>query len=137
MVIPTQRGRAIVVAGALTLAQCAGGPTGPSVSLNEEFVVAPNDTVEIEGTAQRVRFVAVISDSRCPTDVVCIQAGDAVVRIEILSSAGGQSFDLHTADGRPVTDGHLSVTLVRLIPAPVSTRTIAPEEYRATLRVSG
>ena len=137
MVIPTQRGRAIVVAGALTLAQCAGGPTAPSVSLNEEFVVAPNDTVEIEGTAQRVRFVAVISDSRCPTDVVCIQAGDAVVRIEILSSAGGQSFDLHTADGRPVTDGHLSVTLVRLIPAPVSTRTIAPEEYRATLRVSG
>ncbi len=134
--MPPRRALVVVVAWGLTLVQCGGGPTSPSVPLDEEFVVAPGDTVEIESTSQSIRFVEVISDSRCPTDVVCIQAGDAIVRIEILSSAGAESFDLHTADGRPVTDGRLTVTLVRLIPLPVSTRTIAPEEYRATLRAS-
>lgn len=134
--MPAKRAWVVVVAFALTLAQCGGGPTSPSAPLNEEFEVAPGETVHIEDTTQGIRFVGVISDSRCPTDVVCIQAGDAIVRIQILPSAGGESFDLHTADGLPVTDGRVTVTLVRLNPLPVTTRTIAPEEYRATLRAS-
>ncbi len=121
---------------ALLLAHCGGGPIGPSVPLNEEFVVAPGDSVQIETTSRRIRFVGVISDSRCPTDVVCIQAGDAIVRIEITSAQGGELFDLHTADERPAIDGDLIIILVRLVPAPVSTRPIAPDEYRATLRVT-
>ena len=126
----------VAVAWGLALAQCSGGPASPSIQLNEEFEVAPGDTARIENTTHGIRFVGVISDSRCPTDVVCIQAGDAIVRIQILPSAGGESFDLHTSDGRPVTDGRLTVSLVRLVPLPVSTRTIAPEEYRVTLRAS-
>ena len=31
---------------ALLLAHCGGGPIGPSVPLNEEFVVAPGDSVQ-------------------------------------------------------------------------------------------
>ena len=104
--------------------------------MNEEFVVAPGDTVQIADTAERLHFVRVISDSRCPIDVVCIQAGNAIVRSEILSSDEAAPFDLHTAEPREVMHGQLTVTLVRLIPSPVSTRTIAPDEYRATLRVT-
>lgn len=132
----TQRACFAVVVWALPLMQCGGGPTAPSVLLNEEFVVAPGDTVQIEDTSQRVHFVGVIGDSRCPIDVVCIQAGDAIVRIEIRSSRHGELYDLHTADGRPVMDGGLTISLVRLIPSPVSSRTIASDEYRATLRAT-
>ena len=121
---------------ALPLTQCGGGPAAPTVRLNEEFVVAPGDTIKMESTSQRVRFGGVTSDSRCPIDVVCIQAGDAIVRIEILSSRRGESYDLHTADGRPVMDGRLTIVLVRLAPSPVSSRTIAPDDYRATLRAT-
>ena len=133
-----QRACFAVVVWALSLMQCGGGPTAPSVLLNEEFVVAPGDTVQIEGTSQRVRFIGVIGDSRCPIDVVCIQAGDAIVRIEILSSRRSELYDLHTSDGRPVPvlDGRLTIALVRLIPSPVSSRTIASDEYRATLRAT-
>ena len=113
-----------------------GGPTAPSILLNEEFVVAPGDTVQIEDTSQRVRSVWVISDSRCPIDVVCIHAGDAIVRIDILWSRRSESFDLHTADRHPVVDGRLTITLVRFISSPVSSQTIAPDEYRATLRAT-
>ena len=77
-----------VVGCLLPLVQCDGGTTGPSVALNEEFVVAPGDTVQIAGTAGCLHLVLVTSDSRCPVDVVCVQAGDATVHIEILSPDG-------------------------------------------------
>ena len=87
----------------LPLVQCGGGPTVPSVALNEEFALTPGDTVQIADTADRLHFVRVTSDSRCPIDVVCVQAGDATVHIEILSPDETAPFDLHTADARQVT----------------------------------
>ena len=132
----TRRGCLAVVGWVLPLVQCAGGPTDPSVvRLDEEFVIAPNGPVQIADRSERLHFVRVISDSRCPVDVVCIQAGDAVVHIEILSPDETARLDLHTADARQVTYRGLTITLVRLTPSPVSSRTIVPEEYWATLRV--
>ena len=131
----TRRACLTVVGCLPQLVQCGGGPTGPSVALNEEFVVSPGDTVQIADTGARLHFVRVISDSRCPIDVVCVQAGDATVRIEILSPDETAPFDLHTADTRAVMHRSLAITLIRLIPSLVSTRTIGPDEYRATLRV--
>ena len=125
-----------VVGSLLPLVQCGGSPTRPSVALNEAFVVAPGDTVQIADTAERLHFVQVSSDSRCPIDVVCNQAGDGIVRIEVLSADGTAPVVLHTAGPRDVSHGRLTITLVRLVPAPVSTRAIAPGEYRATLRVT-
>jgi hypothetical protein len=112
-------------------------PTGPTVPLNEQFVLAPDETATILEAGIRIRFVGVFGDSRCPADVVCVTGGDAIVRIEVLSfGAGLQPYELHTGDMRPVQHGDLTIALIQLDPYPFSAGRIQPGDYRATLRVS-
>ena len=122
----------------LLLVSAACSPTSPTVGLNQEFVLAPAETSRVANTGLRVRFVGVFGDSRCPADAFCIQGGDALVRIEVSSGGGGaQTYDLHTGDMRPVMHDGFTIALVNLAPYPFSSRTIRPDEYRATLRVTG
>ena len=113
------------------------GVTTPSVAINQDFTLAPGETVLVQGTDTRIRFVGVESDSRCPLDATCIQAGDAVVKIAVQSgSAREQSVELHTASKAPLQEEGLEIVLVQLAPYPASSRTIELEEYRATLRAT-
>jgi hypothetical protein len=69
--------------------------------------------------------------------VVCIWQGNAQVAID-LGKGEGPSFPfvLNTATGSPAVDFNgYRVTLLRLDPAPRSTVSIAPGDYRATVRV--
>ena len=127
----------LALASLVTLSAC-NGPSAPTPRLNEEFVLQRGEAATLGDTGIRIRFVGVTGDSRCPADVVCIQGGDAVVRIEV-TSAGGPvaTYDLHTGDMRPVVHGALTIALVQLSPYPFSARPIQPGEYRATLRVTG
>jgi hypothetical protein len=113
-------------------------PAGPSVPLNQEFTLAPAQAATIRGTSTRIEFVEVTGDSRCPADAVCIQGGDAIVHIRTLDSGKTNAYQLHTGDASlaSVTHGNMRIELVQLQPYPFSARTIAPGDYRATLKVS-
>jgi hypothetical protein len=113
-------------------------PTGPSVPLNEQFTLAPGETAVVSDTGVRLLFSAVTTDSRCPADALCIQLGDAVVRLRVASPGSASEYGLHTEPGRgaEVTHGPVRITLVQLQPYPSSNRPIAPGDYRATLTVS-
>jgi hypothetical protein len=129
--------RLALVSLVTSLSAC-DSPSAPTVRLNEEFVLQRGEAATIGDTGIRIRFVGVQGDSRCPADVVCIQGGDAIVRIEVTSASGPvATYDLHTGDMRPVVHGSLTIALVQLSPYPFSTRPIQPGEYRATLRVTG
>lgn len=105
--------------------------------LNRQFELAPGQTATVEGASIRVSFLRVLGDSRCPADALCIQGGDAIVQIEVRPDGGGvRPYDLHTGDMRPVKHDDLTIELVQLAPYPFSSRTIQPDEYRATLRVT-
>ena len=132
------RGIASLLMGASVLVSaCTGSPTGPSVRLDEAFVLAPGETATLQSRSVQIRFVGVTGDSRCPMDVVCVQGGDAIVQIAVRSDGGPEAlYDLHTGDLRPVQHGTLTISLVQLAPDPFSTQTIPPEAYRATLRVA-
>lgn len=120
-----------------TVAGCdETGPTGPTVPLDTEFVLAPGEVASVAQTGLRIRFISVANDSRCPADAFCIQGGDALVRIEVLEDGRSFPYDLHTGTLQPVHHGGLTVALVQLSPYPFSSRTIQPGEYRATLRAS-
>jgi len=110
--------------------------TQPSVPLDREFVLAPGEAANVEAANVRIRFEGVEGDSRCPADAICIQGGDAVVRILVLTAWQAQDYALHTGDMRPVRHADLTIRLVELSPYPFSSRTIKPDEYRATLRVT-
>lgn len=118
------------------LTACNDSPTGPSSPLDSEFTLAPGETMSITARSLLVRFNGVSGDSRCPADAFCIQGGSAAVRITAASARATRDYELHTGDMRPVVHEGFTIVLVQLLPYPFSSRTIPPEEYRATLRVN-
>jgi hypothetical protein len=115
---------------------CDESPTGPTVPLNREFELAPGNAVVIDEASLSVRFNGVSGDSRCPADALCIQGGDAIVHVTATSSRSSTAYELHIGDMRPAQHDGLTIALVQLQPYPFSSRTIAPGDYRATLRVT-
>jgi hypothetical protein len=113
---------------------CDESPTGPSLA--EEFTLAASESALIPEAGLRVRFDGVEGDSRCPADVVCVQGGDAVVRITVIDRSTEWPYELHTGSMAPVNHESLTIALVRLQPYPFSSRTIEPDEYRVTLIVT-
>jgi len=121
----------------LAATACDGSPTGPTVAIDQQFTLAPGETASIEGNGIRLRFEGVTGDSRCPADAVCIQGGDAIVKVQASGDGGPASLELHTGDSSraSATYGAVRVTLVELQPYPFSSRPVAPGDYRATLLV--
>jgi hypothetical protein len=113
-------------------------PTGPTVTLDQRFTLAPGETASIDESAMRLRFERVSGDSRCPADAVCIQGGDAIVHVQASGVGDSRTLELHTGDSSraSATYGGVTVALQELQPYPFSSRTIAPGDYRATLLVS-
>jgi hypothetical protein len=82
-------------------------------------------------------FRDVVEDSRCPTDVTCVWAGNGKVRLRLTLGTGSESTaDLNTGLLPSRTEvGPYRITLVELSPDPVSTASIPPERYRINLLV--
>ena len=104
---------------------CGSSLSGPSKS------AALGDPVEL-------RFDGVASDSRCPIDVVCIQAGDAVLRVHARRLPKAEaSLVLHTQlSGSSAAFQGFVVALVELKPVPKASESIPPGRYVATLKVT-
>lgn len=115
---------------------CDESITGPTVPLNTEFVLAPGGSAIVDSVSLSVRFNRVTGDSRCPADAICIQGGDAIVHITVISGGITRDYELHTGDMRPVRHDDKTIALVQLAPYPFSSRTIEPGDYRATLKVT-
>ena len=66
-----------------TLLSIASLVTLSAFSITDEpFSLAVGETVTADGTDLSLTFAAVPRDSRCPRDVTCIVAGEAVVVLE-------------------------------------------------------
>ena len=117
---------------------CDGGPSGPTVDVNEQFTLAVGETATIDSPRVRLEFVEVTGDSRCPADAICIQGGDAVVRLRASSGTSSSTLELHTGDSsRSFAEFQgLRVQLRELQPYPFTSRPIAKDDYKATLTVT-
>jgi hypothetical protein len=128
--------RCVAILLAAFVGACAAAQR-PS-ALNEDFELAAGRSIRVADTDLVVRFDRVERDSRCPADVNCITAGDAVVVLGLASARETERlYELHTTSGdaTAVHAGYL-VTLVALNPVPLSTRTLRAGDYVATLRVA-
>ena len=116
---------------------CGGSPTKPGLPFDEPFTLAVGESASFEGARLTIEFREVTGDSRCPADAVCIQGGDAIVKVRVTTGVTND-YDLHTGDSSraTVTHGSFRISLVQLQPFPFSSRTIAQSEYRATLTVT-
>jgi hypothetical protein len=115
---------------------CDESVTGPTTPLNSEFTLAPGQAMAIEGATLSVRFNRITGDNRCPADAVCILGGSADVEVTAVSDRSTRDYVLKTGDMRPVDHEGYSIALVQVAPYPFSARTIPPDDYRTTLRVT-
>ena len=108
-------------------------------TISESFSIGLENDFKINGeyhsTDNSLNFeIAEINDSRCPSDVVCIWAGKADVKIEVKSPVRS-SIVLSTFDNLIDTVGNYSFELKDVSPYPVSTKVIKLEEYHVTLKI--
>jgi hypothetical protein len=68
------------------LSGCAGHQGEISAALGEEIVLAVGQGASIARDGLEVRFIEVISDSRCPQGATCVWAGEASCLVEISDS---------------------------------------------------
>lgn len=109
-------------------------PAEPGVA----FELPVGKTAAVNGSGARITFKQVKEDSRCPTDVTCIWAGDA--RIELTISRNGSGDDTKfltlssaTSEAR---SGDLQIRFVGLTPVPRQADGNAPRAYVAQLVVN-
>jgi hypothetical protein len=124
------------VAAACATAAPPSNSSGSAPPGDGVLTLAPGQTVPVAGEPVRVRFDRVENDSRCPADVACIQAGEAVVGITVIAAAGRlQRYELHTTGATSAVHDGLTISLEMLDPRPAGSRPIRPADYRLTLRV--
>jgi hypothetical protein len=107
------------------------------VPLTEQFTLAPGQSASIEDESLSVEFRRVTSDSRCPANAICIQAGDAAVLVRVTDGTR-VDYELYANDKTraAVAHGAFRIELVQLQPYPFTTTAIEPASYRATLVVT-
>ncbi len=129
-------GACLAIAGAVALAGCT---SVTAVQPDGTFTLQVGDRARVNNGDFVIHFVEVPQDSRCPVDVVCVWAGDAVVRLDLTSSGWTRQRDLHTNSSVGSVsiehDGHV-VELIDLTPAPRANQPIGQGDYTARLRVS-
>lgn len=123
----------------LSLAACASGTAGDGtgggsddagaqIADGRSFTMQPGQSVTLADDS-RLRYVRLVNDSRCPPDVQCVWAGDAIVAFE-WSPAGGapQSFELHTGkEPRSHAIGSRKLVLKSLERGPAPAATLVVE----------
>ncbi len=110
-----------------------------AVRFGESFSLRVGEAARVEDAGITVTFQKVLSDSRCPKDVTCIQAGEAVVLLA-LDTEGGRSSVLELAvppggSSPAATVESFRVTVLGLQPQKESRKPFDPAAYVATLRV--
>ncbi len=124
-----------------SLSACSSGVTTPTLTaaLGQQFTLPVGQTAEIKGENLSVHFVKVSADSRCPTGVQCIRAGDATCAVQFTLSGATTDVNLVDIGGTGgFTQSKFSVYTLnfRVDPYPASGKTIAAADYRLVMTIS-
>ncbi len=127
----------IMVSMLIALAGCTGQPA-VQAELDKEFTLAVGQSAVVTGEDLSVKFVEVISDSRCPNDAICIWLGEVSCLIEVTQNGATQSKVL-TQPGlsAPVTTDYGRYDIrFDVLPYPEAGEAIKSSQYRLLLTVS-
>jgi hypothetical protein len=141
----------LAVLCAASLAACSQDATAPvqapqvpsasasaNVSLDQPFELRVGRSATVAGEGLTVSFQAVPSDSRCPTGVQCVWAGNAVVQVVLSKDGKAFGAELNTTlEPTSVDYLNYNVALVSLTPYPTANGgAISQSQYRATFVVT-
>jgi hypothetical protein len=113
-------------------------PTTNEVKLGQEFTLPFGQSARIAGENIKIKFVDVISDSRCPQGVTCIWAGEASSLIEITASDKAYSKVLTQSGHSENTQTGFEQYLFTcsLLPYPQAGKETIKKDYHLQLLVS-
>lgn len=132
------RNLTIVILVALAACKSPGGGNY-LVTLDKpaDVLLAHGQSVLVGEEPLRIAFRDVMEDSRCPSDVQCVWEGNGKVRLGLaLGGAPETTADVNTST--PATRAYIGgyrISLIDLMPNPVSTSSIPPNTYRVRLLV--
>ncbi len=104
----------------------------PVIVPTSSTTVGLNQQIMLNGI--RITPLAVIEDSRCPTDVQCIQAG--TVKVSIMLESGSIKQPANTTLGSSVSFMNKNVKLTAVTPSRSSKQTLTTSMYRFTFQVT-
>jgi hypothetical protein len=124
-----------------TSANCGEGslPSSFSPSLGEAFELRVGEAAAIEGTDLSLTFIEVASDSRCPEDVDCLRAGEAIVLFQAKATGGpseDMTFKVPPKGSAASRFQQYEIGILGLEPPTDSQRKLEQDEYVAEVRVS-
>lgn len=128
----------ILILGLATgLTACARQPASVTAELDKAFILEPGQTAVLNSDDLTVKFVKIVSDSRCPTGVQCIWAGEVSSLIEISYQNQKKEMVLKllgSGEGNDLfTDYKISFTVE---PYPEYGKELKAEDYRLHLTIS-
>jgi hypothetical protein len=142
--------RVYAAAFALVTLACGGHASTPLATIEAYTLQQAADSIPLSyGREVQVGDVWMVltdvpAESRCPRDVVCVQAGDATAMIAVhppCYKAGCKApsvmLELHTTrEPRSAEGWGYRVRLLALLPEPVSTQPTGKSRYVAWVRVT-
>jgi len=126
-------GRSLVLL-LLAVALAACGRDGSAATLDMPIQLAPGQSAVFKEQKLQIQLVNV-ADSRCPTDVTCLWAGEVVVRLAIRSQGKVAEHELKELQ-KGALDGYVFEILNVLPARGLQAQRIAPADYRVTLKVT-
>lgn len=115
----------------------AVGRTGPKCEFSPCPIISESNISKINkkilSNGIYITPLKVLGDSRCPVDVVCIQAGTVTLRVKLESGGSKQEVDLTI--GNPIAFSGKSVELYEVLPPANSKITISDSEYSFEFKV--
>lgn len=118
----------------LTVALAACGRDGSAADLDAPVQLAPGQSAVFSGPDLEVRFSGIANDSRCPSDVTCVWAGEVIVQLVVRYDGKSTQHSVRQSQNTSV-DGY-TVSVLQVLPARLSSQPIAPADYRVTLKVT-
>ncbi len=127
---------ATLLVAATLISACAPRQSGTSARLGQEFILAPGQSASIVGEPLTIRFAEVVTDSRCPTGVVCIWEGEVSSLLDVTYQGQSTSMTLTTRGSSQGEDKFAVYSLAfNVAPYPQAGKQIAKQDYRLRLVV--
>jgi hypothetical protein len=109
-----------------------------TASLGQEFTLPVGQTAIISGESLSIKFVEVTGDSRCPTGVQCIQAGDVkcLMLIKYMQSTSSLVYTQSGGNDNSPEVFNKYIISFRVEPYPESGKQIAGSDYKLVMTVT-
>lgn len=119
---------------------CDDEPGQKVIILNQEFTLAFQEVGELKDGAFKISLEEIREDSRCPSDVQCIWAGQAKVLLHFTErDKPTDNVELILGVDNPELAtkviGAYTIRLLEVNPYPLSTREVSPSDYSVKLEI--